>query len=106
MLKPLNDRVLVKSIVEEKSKGGILLPDKAKEAPGEGVVVAVGAGRISESGDRIPVEAEVGETVIFSKYSGVEVEVDKGLKGEAFYFILKEREILARKEDENAAKNT
>lgn len=93
MIRPLNERVVVKPItVEEKTKGGIVLPDTAKDKPQEGEVVAVGPGRILENGTRIAPEVKVGDRVIFSKYSGTEFKMD----GEE-YLILRESDILAVK---------
>jgi len=90
-LKPLGDRVVIKVLnQEEKTKGGIVLPDTAKEKPQEGEVVAVGTGRVLENGQRLPLEVKVGEKVIFSKYAGTEVKVD-----DEEYLILSERDILA-----------
>ncbi|AFM21080.1 MAG TPA: co-chaperone GroES [Acetomicrobium flavidum] len=90
-LKPLGDRVVIKVLnQEEKTKGGIVLPDTAKEKPQEGEVVAVGSGRVLENGQRLPLEVKVGEKVIFSKYAGTEVKVD-----DEEYLILSERDILA-----------
>lgn len=89
-LRPLEDRVVVKPIeVEEKTKGGLVLPDTAKEKPQQGEVIAVGPGRF-EDGQRIPMEVKVGDRVIFSKYGGTEVKVE----GEEF-IILSHRDILA-----------
>lgn len=93
MIKPLGDRVVVKAEAEEeRTKGGIVLPDTAKERPQEGKVVAVGPGRILENGQRVPLEVKVGDTVIFSKYGGTEIKID----GEE-YLILRESDILAIK---------
>ncbi|HHV71349.1 MAG TPA: co-chaperone GroES [Clostridia bacterium] len=91
-LKPLADRVVVKTIVsEEKTKGGIVLPDTAKEKPQQGEVIAVGSGKLIEStGQRIPLEVKVGDRVLYSKYAGTEVKID----GEE-YLVLSERDILA-----------
>ncbi|KRT35760.1 chaperonin GroS [Acetomicrobium hydrogeniformans ATCC BAA-1850] len=90
-LKPLGDRVVIKVLSqEEKTKGGIVLPDTAKEKPQEGEVVAVGSGRVLENGQKLPLEVKVGERVIFSKYAGTEVKIE----GEE-YLILSERDILA-----------
>ncbi len=90
-LKPLGDRVVVKTVEhEEMSRGGIVLPDSAKEKPFEGVVVAVGDGRITDDGKRQKMEVKVKDTVVYSKYSGTEVKLD----GEE-YLILSERDILA-----------
>ena len=93
MIRPLGDRVVVKSLdAEEKTKGGILLPDTAKEKPQEGKVVAVGSGRILDNGQKVPVEVKIGEVVLFARYGGQEVKVN----GEE-YLILTERDILAVK---------
>ncbi|HOB10734.1 MAG: co-chaperone GroES [Acetomicrobium sp.] len=90
-LKPLGDRVVIKVLTqEEKTKGGIVLPDTAKEKPQEGEVVAVGSGRVLENGQKLPLEVKVGERVIFSKYAGTEVKIE-----DEEYLILSERDILA-----------
>ncbi len=90
-LKPLGDRVVVKVIEqEERTRGGIVLPDTAKEKPQQGEVLAVGSGAILENGERRPLEVKVGDRVIFSKYAGTEVKLD----GEEV-LILSERDILA-----------
>ena len=76
-LKPLADRVVVKpSPAEEKTKGGIIVPDTAKEKPVWGEVIAVGPGRVSDDGKAIPMEVKVGDKVLYGKYSGTEVMVD------------------------------
>ncbi|MHB1126910.1 MAG: co-chaperone GroES [Bacillota bacterium] len=94
MLKPLGDRVVVKTLSgEEKTLGGILLPDTAKEKPQEGEVVAVGPGRILDNGNRVKPEISVGNRVIYAKYGGTEVKVD-GVE----YLVLRESDILAIKE--------
>lgn len=94
MLRPLADRVVVKPIeAEEKTKGGIVLPDTAKDKPQEGEVIAVGPGRILENGTKIPPEVKVGDRVIYSKYSGSEIKVE----GEE-YLIVRESDILAVKQ--------
>ena len=91
MLKPLADRVLVKVEEEEtKTMGGILLPDTAQKKTQKGVVVAVGSGKMTEEGKRLPLEVKEGDEVLFAKYSGTEIE-DKGEK----YLLLSERDILA-----------
>ncbi len=91
MLKPLADRVVVKVIEEEQTtKGGIVIPDTAKEKPQEGEVVAVGPGKVSDNGQRIAMEVKVNDRVIFAKYGGTEVKVD----GEE-YLVLRENDILA-----------
>ena len=91
VIKPLGDRVVVKRIEEEpKTKGGIVLPDTAKEKPQEGEVIAVGTGRVLENGQRVPLEVKEGDIVVFAKYGGTEIEID----GEE-YVILSERDLLA-----------
>ncbi|MBQ7559641.1 MAG: co-chaperone GroES [Synergistales bacterium] len=90
-LKPLGDRIVVKVLSEEKkTKGGIVLPDTAKEKPTEGEVLAVGTGKILDNGTKQPVEVKVGDHIIFSKYAGTEVKVD----GEELV-IFSERDVLA-----------
>ncbi|HEV8200750.1 MAG TPA: co-chaperone GroES [Verrucomicrobiae bacterium] len=89
-VKPLNDRVLVRRMeAEEKMKGGIIIPDTAKEKPLEGKVVSVGAGRLDENGKRIPMEVKAGDRVLVGKYSGTEVKID-----DIEHVILREDEIL------------
>ncbi|NLL19160.1 MAG: co-chaperone GroES [Clostridia bacterium] len=93
MLKPLADRVVVKvSTEEEKTKGGIFLPDTAKEKPQEGEVIAVGPGRKLDNGNVVPPEVSVGDRVIFAKYGGTEVKIN-----DEEYLILRESDILAIK---------
>ena len=88
---PLHDRVLVRRLEEkEQVKGGIIIPDTAKEKPQEGEVIAVGAGKI-EKGERIPLDVKAGDRVLFGKYSGTEIKVD-----DEDYLILREDEILAK----------
>jgi len=90
-IKPLADRVVVKpSNPEEKSSGGIILPDTAKEKPQEGKVIAVGPGKVSENGIKIPMELKVGNKVLYGKYSGTEVKID----GED-HLIMRESDVLA-----------
>ena len=90
-LKPLADRVIVKALEEkEKKRGGIIIPDTAKEKPQEGEVIAVGPGKISDTGERIKPEVKKGDRVLYGKYSGTEVTVD-GTE----YLILRESDILA-----------
>ncbi|RMG37177.1 MAG: co-chaperone GroES [Planctomycetota bacterium] len=91
-LNPLDDRVVVELVeAEETTPGGIVLPDTAKEKPQRGRVVAVGPGRLLDSGERCPVSVSVGDEVLFGKYSGTDVEVDgKELK------VLRESDILAK----------
>ena len=89
-IKPLGDRILLKRIEEEqKSKGGIVIPDSAKEKPQEGKVVAVGKGRMLEDGKIVPLEVKKGDRVLFGKYSGTEVK----LLGEE-HLIVREDDIL------------
>lgn len=88
--KPLHDRVLVRRIEEvEKTKGGIIIPDTAKEKPAEGKVVAVGNGKTGDDGNKIPLEIKEGDRVLFGKYSGTEVKVE----GEE-YLIMREDDVL------------
>ncbi len=76
-IKPLNDRILVKRVEkEEKTVGGIIIPDTAKEKPQEGKVVAVGPGKMDENGKRIPMEIKEGDRILFSKYAGTEIKID------------------------------
>lgn len=90
-IQPLGDRVVIKVLeTEEKTKSGIVLPDTAKEKPQEGEVKAVGTGRVSDTGERVPLEVAVGDKVIFAKYAGTEIKID----GEE-YLIMSERDILA-----------
>jgi len=89
-VKPLHDRVLVKRVeAEEKVKGGIIIPDTAKEKPLEGKVVAIGAGRLDDDGKRIPLEVKVGDRVLIGKYAGTEIKID-----EVEHVIIREDEIL------------
>ena len=92
---PLNDRVLVKRIEElPMTKGGIYIPDTAKEKPIEGRVVAVGSGKVSENGERLPMTVKVGDRVLFGKYAGTEIKVE----GEE-HLMMREDDILAIIED-------
>ncbi len=92
-IKPLADRLVVKPIEkEEVTKGGIVLPDTAKEKPQEGEVLAVGPGRLSEDGKRIAMDIKVGDIVIYSKYGGAEYKIE-----EEEVIILRESDILAKK---------
>ena len=76
-IKPMNDRVLVLRVEEEqKTSGGIIIPDTAKEKPQEGKVVALGPGKVSEEGKRVPLEVNTGDRVLFSKYAGTEIKID------------------------------
>ena len=88
--RPLHDRVVVRRLTaEEKSKGGIIIPDTAKEKPQEGEVVSVGPGARDEDGDLIPLDVKVGDKILFGKWSGTEVKID----GEDL-IIMKESDIL------------
>jgi chaperonin GroES len=92
-LQPLADRLVVKPVQkEEKTKGGIIIPDTAKEKPQEGEVVAVGPGRMTDEGQRIAMDIEVGDRVIYSKYGGAEIKID-----DVEMIILRESDILAKK---------
>jgi chaperonin GroES len=92
-LEPLADRLVVRPIErEEVTKGGIILPDTAKEKPQEGKVLAVGPGRLSEDGKRIAMDVKVGDIVIYAKYGGTEIKID-----DEELLILSESNILARK---------
>lgn len=89
-VRPLGDRVLVKPGKEEEvKKGGIIIPDSAKEKPQEGKIVALGTGKLDESGKKIPFEVKVGDRVLISKYGGTEIKID----GEE-YQLLREEDIL------------
>ncbi len=91
-LEPLDDRVVVKPKPrEERSKGGIIIPDTAKERPQEGEVVAVGPGRLKEDGTRIPMQVKVGDKVIYAKYAGTEWK-----HNDEEYLILRESDIMAK----------
>ncbi len=90
-LKPLNDRVVLKRIEEEqRTAGGIIIPDTAKEKPIQGQVIAVGNGKVMEDGSRRPLDVKAGDRVLFGKYSGTEIKVE----GEEL-LIMREDEILA-----------
>ncbi len=92
-LEPMADRMVVKPIEkEEVSKGGILLPDTAKEKPQEGEVLAIGPGRMTDDGKRLPMDVKVGDIVVYAKYGGTEIKVD----GEEL-MILRESDILAKR---------
>jgi chaperonin GroES len=92
-IQPLADRLVVKPIKqEEMTKGGILIPDTAKEKPQEGEVIAVGPGRMTDEGKRIAIELKAGDRVIYSKYGGSEIKID-----DVEMIILRESDILAKK---------
>jgi chaperonin GroES len=92
-LQPLGDRLVVKPLEgEEKTRGGIILPDTAKEKPQEGKVLAVGPGRLTDEGKRVAMEVKVGDVVLYVKYGGTEVKID----GEEL-MVLRESDVLAKK---------
>ena len=96
-IRPLQDRILVERIEEEVKKGGIIIPDTAKEKPQQGKVVAAGPGRFDEKGNRIPMEVKKGDIILFGKYSGSEVRLDNDE-----FLIMREDDVLAiieKKED-------
>ncbi|MBF0235019.1 MAG: co-chaperone GroES [Desulfamplus sp.] len=89
-LRPLQDRIVVERVEETKTtKGGIIIPDTAKEKPAEGKVIAVGNGRVGEDGKLIPMELKVGDRILFSKYGGTEVKID-GID----YLIMRQDDVL------------
>jgi chaperonin GroES len=89
---PLHDRVLVRRLEEKETvKGGIIIPDSAKEKPQEGEVVAVGAGKLNDKGERIQLDVKVGDRILFGKYSGNDIKIE-----DEEFLILKEDEILAK----------
>ena len=90
-LKPLGDRVVVKPVErEERTKSGIVLPDTAKEKPQEGIVEAVGSGRLLDNGTKVPMELQVGDKILYAKYAGNEFKVE-----EIEYLIISEKDVLA-----------
>ena len=92
--KPLGNRVVIEPQEndEQVSSGGIYIPDTAKEKPQEGLVVAIGPGRLSDDGNRVPMDVEVGDTVVYSKYSGTEYK-----EGDTEYLVVREDDILFKK---------
>ena len=89
---PLHDRILVRRIEEgETTRGGIIIPDSAKEKPQEGEVIAVGAGKLNEKGGRIPLDLKSGDRILFGKYTGNDIKID-----DQDYLILREEEALAK----------
>ncbi|MBS4015099.1 MAG: co-chaperone GroES [Candidatus Latescibacteria bacterium] len=94
-LKPLADRIVVERLEEEVKKGGIIIPDSAKEKPQHGKVIAAGPGRFDDKGNRIPMEVKKGDTILFGKYSGNEIKVD-----DIEYLIMREDDVLAIVEKE------
>jgi chaperonin GroES len=89
-VRPLHDRILVERIEEEVRKGGIIIPDSAKEKPQQGKVIAAGPGRVDENGKRIAMDVKKGDYILFGKYSGNEIRV-----GEEEYLIMREEDVLA-----------
>jgi chaperonin GroES len=90
-IRPLHDRLIVKRLEEEeKTKGGIIIPDTAKEKPIEGKVIAVGEGRIKKDGKKIPMEMKKGDRILFAKYAGTEVKID-GVE----HLMMREDDVLA-----------
>jgi chaperonin GroES len=90
-IRPLHDRILVERLEEqEQARGGIIIPDTAKEKPQEGKVIAVGAGKVTDDGKRLALDVKVGDKILFGKYSGSEVKVD-----DKDYLILREEDVLA-----------
>lgn len=88
-IKPLHDHILVERIEEEVKKGGIIIPDTAKEKPQQGKVVAIGSGRKDEKGNRIPLEVKKGDTILFGKYAGTEMKIE-----DKEYLIIREDDVL------------
>jgi chaperonin GroES len=89
-IRPLHDRILVKRIEEQEvRKGGIIIPDSAKEKPQEGKVIAVGNGKVGEDGKKIPLDVKAGDRILFGKYAGSEVKVE-----DEEYLILREEDVL------------
>ena len=90
-VRPLHDRLLVRRVEpEEMAKGGIIIPDTAKEKPQEGKVIAVGSGKVTEDGKRLGLDVKAGDKILFGKYSGSEVKVD-----DKEYLIMREEDVLA-----------
>ena len=90
-IRPLHDRVIVKRVDEEETtKGGIIIPDTAKEKPVEGKVTAVGDGKVADDGKKIPLEVKAGDTILFGKYAGTEIQIE----GEE-HLIMREDDIIA-----------
>jgi chaperonin GroES len=89
-IRPLHDRILVKRLEEQEvKKGGIIIPDSAKEKPQEGKVIAVGTGKVGDDGKKIPLDVKAGDKILFGKYSGSEVKVE-----DEEYLILREEDVL------------
>ncbi len=89
-IRPLNDRILVQRLEEEeKTAGGIIIPDSAKEKPAEGKIIAVGPGKLNDAGERVALQVKANDIVLFSKYGGTDVKID----GES-YLIMREDDVL------------
>jgi chaperonin GroES len=89
-VRPLHDRILVKRLEEEaKTKGGIIIPDTAKEKPFQGEIIAVGSGRRTEDGKVVPLDVKAGDKVLFSKYAGTDIKID-----DVEYLIMREEDVL------------
>jgi len=89
-IKPLNDRILVKRLEEEsKTKGGIIIPDSAKEKPAQGEIIAVGDGKVGDDGKRIPLQVKKGDRVLFAKYAGTEIKIE-----DEEHLVMREDDIL------------
>lgn len=100
MLKPLGDRIIAKATsAEEVTKGGIVLPDSAREKPQKAEVVAVGPGKLLDSGKVCPMDVKVGDTVVFAKYGGTEMKI-----GEDEFIILRQDDVLAVVSEKNGGK--
>jgi chaperonin GroES len=95
-IRPLQDRILVERIEEEIKKGGIIIPDSAKEKPQQGKVIAAGPGKVDEKGNRIAMEVKKGDLILFGKYSGNEIRI-----GEEEHLIMREDDVLAVIEKES-----
>lgn len=91
-IRPLHDRLIVRRLEEQeqRSSGGIIIPDTAKEKPQEGKVIAIGSGKVNEEGKRMPLDVKVGDRILFGKYSGSDIKID----GEE-HLILREEDVLA-----------
>ena len=90
-IRPLHDRILVERVEEkEQARGGIIIPDSAKEKPQEGEVIAAGNGKVADDGKKIPLDVKAGDRILFGKYSGSEVKID-----DKEYLILREEDVLA-----------
>lgn len=88
-IKPLHDHIIVERVEEEVKKGGIIIPDTAKEKPQQGKVIAVGDGRRDEKGNKIPLEVKKGDTILFGKYAGTEIRL-----ADKEYLIIREEDVL------------